>query len=216
MVLLALIPAKADINTLLMDEVENERLTEIVCETTAPNTDNSIYLLIPEVQQTKTPFGYRGLENEIIKMSHPFKYRGKNSKLIFCSAKSNKSNNVVDYVYVVFRNEKPSNNTTQTPPEVRKLIYHDIGKDKEFCGIIIDEQVIGNDDKYKGTIRREIKLDDETAQIIIDLITNHSKYKNKTFVKIEEVKTPNLHSVEVLDDDNLDPNSEVWKELFNL
>ena len=51
--------------------------------------------------------------------------------------------------------------------------------------------------EYKGTIRKEIRLDDDTAQKIIDLITNHSPYTNETTIRLEEVNTPNLHPVKV-------------------
>lgn len=51
--------------------------------------------------------------------------------------------------------------------------------------------------KYKGTMRSEMRLDDNTAQLIIDLLTNHSKFKNNTLVNIKETINPMLAPIEI-------------------
>lgn len=195
-VLLAMTPALSEAKV-----PENyANIIPITTNYTKPEQDVSTYARFPETQETpqsKAPFGYQGLRNDAVKLLHDFKINGVNCHLILTSTGANKSTNIVDYAYIIYDNKKPDPRIMQSPPEITKLVYHNIGKDKEFCGVIIDEDIIGNDDKYKGTIRKEVRLDDNTAQILIDLITGYSKFKNESTIKLEEVKTPQMHPVKV-------------------
>ena len=145
-VLLAMTPALTEAKTPKIPEMEIMPAIE-VAENKTPEADEMTYILspiTPETQQSSSyPFGYGGLRNDIVKMSHPFKSKGESCHLVFSSVKSNASNKVVEFAYVIYDNKKPNNSNSQTPPEIKKLIYHNIGKDKEFCGALIEEDIIG-------------------------------------------------------------------------
>ena len=47
-------------------------------------------------------------------------------------------------------------------------------------------------DEYLGVLRQEVRLPDETAQLIIDLVTNHSKFENSSMVTMRETDSPLL------------------------
>ena len=79
------------------------------------------------------------------------------------------------------------------PPEIETLVYHDLGNGKEFCGIIIKEEV-GEKNKNKETIRYEVKLDDKSAQKLIDFLAGDTKWKNNSHIEFSETKSPRLKS----------------------
>ena len=82
--------------------------------------------------------------------------------------------------------------------EVTELVYHNIGKEKEFCGIytfcrISDKTCITN-------VTKEVRITDDAANELIDLMANDSKlYKlsNPDDLKLREVFTPELIKTEI-------------------
>jgi hypothetical protein len=70
------------------------------------------------------------------------------------------------------------------PAWVIGLVYHNLGAGKDFCSIITSETYKENN-TYK-ILEREIKVDDETAQLLIDLIAGDTKWKNKSEIKFYE------------------------------
>ena len=67
------------------------------------------------------------------------------------------------------------NTPDEDPPQVRKLIYHDLGPGKEFCSIVTNQLITNKNTKEQKLITRGVKLDDESAQLIIDLLANDRK-----------------------------------------
>lgn len=160
----------------------------------APEEDEDNFFIMvpknPEVTQTRAPYGFESLKYENINMVHKFRGDGVEQNLLF-TAKG--TSNEVDFIYIIPTNTRGGKTTDDIPPMVHQLVYHDLGKDKEYCGAIIEEDIIEKGTgKYKGTMRSEMRLPDETAQKIIDLVTGHSKFKNNTIVKIKETTSPML------------------------
>lgn len=74
-------------------------------------------------------------------------------------------------------------------PEISKLIYHDIGAN-EFCGVYVERtRRVGNTYKVEGF---EIKLPDEAANIIINLLANESEFVNLTDIKFAKTTSSSL------------------------
>lgn len=105
----------------------------------------------------------------------------------------------VSQVYLIKDDTPGCEEGAATPPNVMKLIYHNIGKDKEFCGVKTIESIIGRDGKSNGALIREIRLDDDAANLIIDLITNNSKWKNLTTITVVETNSEKLMTQRVSD-----------------
>lgn len=84
------------------------------------------------------------------------------------------------------------------PALVRRLVYHDLGTGKEFCGIITQFSFF---DKYgePRTLEREIRLDDTTAQLMIDFMAGDTEWGNNTGIKFYETKSDQLAPVKVFD-----------------
>lgn len=76
------------------------------------------------------------------------------------------------------------------PPEVTALRYHNIGKEQEYCGAIIECTRESGDDLV--FIKREVRLPDEVANEIIDLIVGDTKYANLTDIKFQKTTDPKL------------------------
>ena len=83
------------------------------------------------------------------------------------------------------------------PPHISKLIYHDIGKEKEYCGVLT------NSIKYDGwddwsMVSREKRIPDDVANAIIAIMAE-DEFKNKTGIEwVETKKTDNLQFLTVV------------------
>ena len=85
----------------------------------------------------------------------------------------------------------------EDPPKVAKLIYHNLGEDKEFCGVLVRKHYWGKqikpfENEDLGSKEFEVRLPDEIANEIIDILTGESDLKNMTGIKAIETDTPNL------------------------
>lgn len=78
------------------------------------------------------------------------------------------------------------------PATVRELIYHDLGSGKEFCGIKVIESITNKKTGKLYVVTRETKLDDASAQKIIDLLAGDSKWTNRTGIEFSETTSPRL------------------------
>lgn len=172
--------------------IDSEHLTEVLAQA------NSVAPKAYEYTQSNNANNSEGI-NSIAKRYKiqeivPAIGNGKKAKLVFCDYasrhKDNKTSDLVSEVYYVPNDYKPIDIYT-LPPEVITLVYHDLGPGKEFCGIIVSEK-IGEKNQTKQTIKYEIRLDDKSAQKLIDLIAGDSKLKSEGFISFSETKSPQL------------------------
>ncbi len=77
------------------------------------------------------------------------------------------------------------------PPQVIKLVYHDTGKDSEFCGVVVRESHYTSRGEFYH-IDKEIMLTDNAANQIIDLLAGDSKWPNKTSIEYSTTTSQNL------------------------
>ena len=191
----ALLNSAATMNNLQAKEGKPEEITMVV-PVNEPEVDAATFVMHPEavkdVQNVKkAPYGWEIFELDDIVDS----YHGKNAlgsfDMVYTNNRIDESGSISD-VYIVQKSRDIPAKSAFHPPKVFKLMYHNIGKDKEFCGVITKEDLLDENGQYISGIEKEIRLDDDTAQKLIDLVTNHSKWKNNTFIKICETKSERL------------------------
>lgn len=83
------------------------------------------------------------------------------------------------------------------PPIITGLVYHDIGKDKEFCSVKMIHTRYKNGEMIRHLIHE--RVDDETAQLLIDFLAGETQWKNSTNIKFYVSDGIRLPSPELLD-----------------
>lgn len=193
-VLLAMNPATLNSAIPMMPETDNPNQTVMLApETKSP--DVSAYVISPiveELQQDDAPFGWALFKGAVdnIKFSMPAKGNGANYHMLFTAMKSD--NERINNIYFVKDGSVGSVSAGDHPPNVQTLIYHNLGEDS-FCSVITLENILGPDRLSNGSTLREIMLDDDSAQKIIDLVSGDTKWKNNTHIQIKEVFDAKIH-----------------------
>ncbi len=148
------------------------------------------------------PYGWRWFMTDYIKFSH----RGETSMtgfdMVYTTSKSysgdeydKKDPKVVKYVYIILDNEyKAPNNNAVIPPRITELIYHKIDDGTEFCGIVINGNFVNKNGERSGSYIKEIKIDDDTANLLMELLLNKSGWNNKTGIKYSMTTSPRLRT----------------------
>ncbi len=157
------------------------------------DVDEAAYVMSPELDDVEQsyPFGWRGLHYEKIQYSRAAQGNGMPHHMVYANTNMHAKDNVVNAVYLIKDGTGDSKNISHNPPLVNKLIYHDIGEKDEYCGVYVAEEIYDSKG-YAHTLNREIRLDHDTAQELINLITDHSKWENKTRIAFIRTKNPDL------------------------
>lgn len=195
-VLMAMTPSLLNANEpVKFAPVNNPEMTEVLNNIAKYAPEESTYVLSPdEMQQNSFPYGCRALRFVSIKAAYPAQGNGSPYTLLFTTSEQNDKSKDVSHVYMVPK-DFSSNNVIVYPPEVKELIYHNIGKDKEFCGVKVSYYICDSDGKVAGTMTRELRVDDDTANRIIDLLAQDekSKWNNRVWsLKFSETNRANL------------------------
>lgn len=198
-VLMAMLPAMMNAKTPVtnlseMDEAKTEMVAPIPIDseeldemtTVAPDFSK------PQNAQTKAPFGVTSLLGQKIYHYDTFMKDGKKHYIVYSSIRT------PDYVdkVSVFPEGFP-NKSGVLLPWVEELVYHDLGKGKEYCGIIVRSVNKLQNGRYKTTYE-EVRLPDECAQTLIDLLANYSKMKNNTSIEYSETKSAQLRQTKTI------------------
>ena len=77
---------------------------------------------------------------------------------------------------------------------VRELIYHKLDDGREFCGVVIEGSVVNKEGKSTGIMNSEIKIDDDTANLLMELLLNKSGWNNMTGIKYSMTTSPRLRT----------------------
>lgn len=192
-VLLAMNPATLNSAIPTMPETDNPNKITIL----APKTKSSdaTYVIAPEteeLQQDEPPFGWAFLSDGI-KIQQVIKGKSPFSSYNMLYTKYTESGNPMDVknVYIISDDEKKSNNPLIHPPKVVKIVYHNIGDEKEYCGAVVEQYYLDNNGNSKGSFTREIIMDKNSAQSLIYLISGHTKWNYKGPIEFEETTKPN-------------------------
>ena len=106
------------------------------------------------------------------------------------------ANHSVLYIYYVEDNYKEPDYYGAKPPRIGELRYHDLG-DNSFVGIKVYEFIYTKTWEEK-LLTYEVRLDDKSAQYLIDFLAGETEFKNNTTIRFEETKSQNLLKPNVL------------------
>lgn len=148
------------------------------------------YVAKPQEFQQSYPLGVAYLTNRKIRQIVPAIGNGVKANLVLATRYYDNTPNNVEYVYYI-KNSYNNNRDSETPPIVKELVYHNLGADKEFLGITIRETFY-KDGVYNSAMVREVKLDDKSAQFLLDLQADKTKWTNKTGITFRETTNPNV------------------------
>lgn len=182
------------------DLINNKDITEVITQTPTKEYDTSkTYVIKPEIIQTKDiqgdpPFGweYLDLSKERIHFSKSALGNGEKYHLVFARGVYDKGEKDVSVAYFV-KDGTSCSSSYLAPPIIRELIYHDLGKKDEFCGIKV-VYPIPDSKNYEsiGYETRELRIDDATAQILIDLLARKGEFNNRSGIKFYQTTSPDI------------------------
>lgn len=100
----------------------------------------------------------------------------------------------VNIIYYLPPKMERTNYGTIDGYKVLNLVYHNIGKEKEYCGVWISYWEHQNGKNFTAGVNKEIRITDDAANEIIDLLTGDSKFQliGKYFEGLIEVNHPEL------------------------
>lgn len=193
-VLLAMNPATLNSAIPMMPETDNpDKIVMLAPEQKADI--KSTYVINPMVeqasQQSDDPYGWHRFKFGKIFYHAPATGNDKDSYdlVFFTSDLYQKTENGVQEVYLIDKTKTGSKKSIEHPPMVYKLIYHDIGKENEYCSVMTTETLVDENRKAIGSAIREIAIDDNTANKILALMSDKSEWINETTIKFETTKS---------------------------
>ena len=195
-VLLAMNPATLNSAIPVMPETDNPN-NIVMLTPEQKSVDKNTYVIAPElqdIQQINPPYGWEHFRFGKIQHSSNVVVDGKyNRDLVFYTPVSMKrQGNVVGEVFIVDPNKPGGHLITPHPPKIEKIIYHDIGKDKEFCSVKTVESLVDDSGNYIGYAYRELRIDDDSANKLMALTLNKLEWKNATHIDFIVTKTADL------------------------
>lgn len=195
-VLLAMIPAILNEDIAAKAVTLNpEQLTEVLANIPMQEPDKmtAIFPGVNEIQQSY-PLGVAYFSDLKVQQIKPAIGNGAKANIVLTKLlRQGGANDVLEVYYV--KDSWKDNNFNHRPPEIEELIYHNLGGDKDFLGIKIRENIykIGNNTMHPDNVmEREVKLDDESAQLLIDLMSGDTKWNNKTSITYSETTNPKV------------------------
>lgn len=122
---------------------------------------------------------------------------GKTIHIVLCplSVGSEQLKKIISAIYWV--DENVIKYSPYDPPIVTGLVYHDIGKDKEFCSVKMIKTRYKNGEMIRHLVHE--RVDDETAQLLIDFLAGETQWRNSTNIKFYVSDGIRLPSPELLD-----------------
>ncbi len=202
-VLMALSPSLSNANQPMnsLQLQEKMDMTELLAAVPSDDYADAADLLAyaPAVPQKRAPYGVAAFIDKNIQLAKPFKdHNGRKQTLIFATYEQEEFSDNVLFMYVLPEGYK-GNSPRYTPPEVKSIIYHNIGADKEFCGLVYHEQVVDKAGKVRGYIEREMRVPDDVANEVLALVYGDAKWTNSSGVNLYETKSPKLRSPKIVE-----------------
>ena len=168
---------------------DNAHLTELV--TTAYANTQKAYTVTQTPQKVNLS-ELKALEHKKLQKIIRCKGNDQNANILFTTidvAESANSKGVRRVYYVEDSYQEPDRYGAE-PPVVSELIYHDLG-DKSFAGIKVYESIYTKTGEMKH-LTYEVRLDDKSAQYIINFLAGETEFTNRTNIKFSETKSTKL------------------------
>lgn len=195
-VLLAMNPATLNSAIPMMPETDNpNQIVMLAPETKA--ADKSAYALSPQIEQTEQtqhPYGWAYFSTHNILYKNKAIGNGADYTIIY-AAIDRYSNKDVSNVYLVKEGQNTSSDPDIPPPKIIRLLYHNIGPDKEFVGAVLYEHIVNKNGELKGSMHREVRLDDDTANHLMLMLASKTNLNNKTHIRLDETDSPTLMKI---------------------
>ena len=129
---------------------------------------------------------------QIVQKTMTMKRLGKEYNVVYSKFKSS-PDNFVNYVLFIDTQEK----LTRHIPYVKELYLHE-GDGFRFYSLAVHRDVYeGN--RWVGVARWEVKIPDNIANEIINLISGKTEFKNKTFIKAYRTNSPDVEMPKYID-----------------
>ncbi len=180
--------------------INSEQLTEVLANIPMQEPDE-MTAAFPGVNETQQsyPLGVAYFSDLKVQQIKPAIGNGAKANIVLTKLlRQGGANDVLEVYYV--KHSWKDNNINHKPPEVEELIYHNLGGSNDYLGIKIRENIYKPNNKTMhpdNVMEREVKLDDESAQLLIDLMTGDTKWNNKTSIIYRETTNPKVMSPQV-------------------
>lgn len=191
-VMLAMAPMAEGKQPAQFVSIDSEHLTELVAQAnaTAPKAYEYTQTQEDELVQRVPKLKFDKIQKIIDCTGN--KQKG---KLLFTTSKGDTSSTVWRVYYI--QNDYKGNKNLMLP-SITKIIYHDIGEDS-FLGILIHEEIMANKNTNVKCLIREVRLDDKSAQYLIDFVAGDTNFKDYSGIKFEETQKSNLKVLQIID-----------------
>ena len=188
-VLLAMNPATLNSAIPMSSEFDNSERIVMISPEHKPYAVSS-YVINPlniEQSRPRNNFGWSYLKYG--KIQYNAKVKVDNNRemdlVYFTPTGLRKIENEVSEIYIIDPQKKGCTKSVPHPPRIQKIIYHDIGKDKEYCSVITKGHVTNDSGIAIGNEYREIKIDDDTANKILAFTLGKTEWENNTDIEFE-------------------------------
>lgn len=171
-----IVPMETGLNKEVLAQLPSEEIPD----STYMSTVSDYHKNIPGIGQWKY------LRNHKILMHHIAQGNGTKYHMLFTTGPGDK--NSVTSIYFIRDGAKGSDDKTAHPPVVAKFYYHNLGPEKEFCSVKVIESIVDDNGRKNGTMIRQIKIDDDTANKIISLMAGEYPWKDNTMLGLHETK----------------------------
>jgi hypothetical protein len=182
--------------------IDAERLTEILATPNQEKEVSTINFHQAQEEQKKNPhlpggFAYLNVQEVI-----PMKLDGTSARIVFAKLDKSKyaAPNEVDVIFYIPHNFKDSNKNHYLP-EIIGLVYHNLPDGKDYLSVQTVRYAYRSDEDYKpvAAIFGDYRIDDVSAQYLLDFRTNDTKWKNYTEIPIEFTESPDPMPPKIID-----------------
>lgn len=149
---------------------------------------------LPEVQQASyDPLNQYEYKRQRVLLHDTFRYNGKKYHLVFVQPEDYKKGivNVVNLFPDGFKSD-----SKHFMPKITEFVVHNVPGQELWGSVIVRNTVVSPDHKITSTYT-DMRLPDEQAQKVLDLIQDSSNFSNGTNIKYNRVTTPNLRPTRV-------------------
>lgn len=182
--------------------IDAEQLTEIIAAPRQEKEVSTINFHQAQQKQKKNPHLPGGGAYLDVQEIIPATIGGDSERIVF--AKSDKSKfaapNQVDVIYYIPHDFKDENRNHYLP-KIYELVYHNLPDGKDYLSVKTVEYVYRSDKDYKpiAAIYGDFRLDDVSAQYLLDFRTNDTKWKNATGISVMYTNSPDPEPPDIID-----------------
>ena len=173
----------------LQGEEENPNLITMAEPAQNFEIDDATYVMQPEVEEVQQNYPLNVAyfsQDAKIQQIIPCVGNGEKGNLVFAKSNYRGKDNEIHEIFYIKQSYK-SKALHGKPPWIVSLNYHNLGGEKDFMGALVIAQF--PDGSYQ---EREVRLDDDSAQQIVNLLIGKTKWTNKTGIGYSETNSPEL------------------------